>query len=108
MAFTAYFDDSGGRDTIAIVAGGFVVSTQQAIELERNWNDTLKAFGIRVSHMRDFSHSQGDFAKWKGHQSDQRIAKERNYYFNQIIGHTIVRARRVFSQGVLMRMARGE
>jgi hypothetical protein len=51
-AFTAYFDDSGSAgNNLAVIAGGFVTSTKQAVELERNWKDTLNQFGITASHI---------------------------------------------------------
>jgi hypothetical protein len=71
--FTAYFDGSGSPDdTVAIVVAGFVAPAEQWIEFKRNWNDCLRDFGVSSLHMRNFAHSRGEFATWKGNEDRRR------------------------------------
>jgi hypothetical protein len=58
--FTAYYDESGSPEQRAVVAS-FVASDEQWLEFERNWNDTLRQFGISLFHAVDFSQSVKEF-----------------------------------------------
>jgi hypothetical protein len=75
--FTAYFDGSGSSDTASFVVAGFVAPAEQWIEFERNWNDCLKTFGVSTLHMRNYAHSRGEFAQWKGKTNLRRRFLER-------------------------------
>jgi hypothetical protein len=95
--FTAYFDDSGSPDdTLAVVVAGFVASDEQWAEFERNWNDSLKQFGISLFHMKDFAHSVGEFSKFKGNKED------REWFLRQLLAHINVRVRHSCGHAVLM------
>jgi len=95
--FTAYFDDSGSPDdTLAVVVAGFVASDEQWIHFERNWNDTLKQFGISLFHMKDFAHSVGEFKKFKGNKED------REWLLSQLLSHIKLRVRHSCGHAVLM------
>jgi len=101
--YTAYYDDSGSpNDTLAVVVAGFVADNAQWTEFERNWNETLKHFGISLFHMKEFAHSRGEFAKWKDHQRIEGQRKERETFLRQLVGHIIVRVRHSFGHAVLM------
>jgi hypothetical protein len=102
--YTLYYDESGSPDdTIAVVVAGFVASDEQWKEFERNWNDTLKQFGVSLFHMREFAHSRGEFARWKDHLKVESQKQERQYFLGQLVGHILLRARRSFAHSVLMR-----
>lgn len=65
--FTTYFDASGSPDQgPALSVAGFVATAEQWIEFERNWKTALDAYGVSQLHMKEFAHSVGDFASWKG------------------------------------------
>ena len=73
--FTTYFDASGSPDdvrTAAIVVAGFLAAGEQWIELDRNWKDTLSCFQVSSLHMREFAHSAGQYARWKGDEGKRR------------------------------------
>src|ERR1700723_237460 len=95
--FTAYFDDSGSPDdTLAVVVAGFVASDGQWTEFERNWNDTLKQFGIPLFHMKEFAHSTGKFSKFKHDK------KNREWFLRQLLSHINLRVRHSCGHAVLM------
>jgi hypothetical protein len=64
--FKVYLDESGSPDdTTAVVVAGFLASLEQWIEFERNWKEAVASFGVTALHMRDFAHSNREFAAWK-------------------------------------------
>jgi hypothetical protein len=101
--YSIYYDDSGSpNDTLAVVVAGFVADDVQWREFERNWNDTLKQFGISLFHMREFAYSRGEFSRWKNHQSVKSQRLEREAFLRQLVGNIILRARHSFGHAVLM------
>src|SRR6266446_791739 len=84
--FTAYYDDSGtAGDTLAVVVAGFVATDKQWTEFDRNWNDSLKQFGISHFHMREFAHSVGEFSKFRQNK------EEREFFLRQLLSHIKLR-----------------
>jgi hypothetical protein len=97
--FGAYFDASGHPDdTSVFTVAGFVADATQWTEFERNWNEILTRPDFQVSalHMKDFCHSTGDFAGWKG---DER---RRRNFLSALIGTIKLRARHAFAQSIYM------
>jgi hypothetical protein len=101
--FTAYSDESGSPDSQAIVVAGFLASDVQWEEFERNWNDTLRQFGISSFHAVDFTHSIGEFSKWKAHPENSSLREERHWFLRQLLAHIKLRARLCYSHGVRMK-----
>jgi hypothetical protein len=96
-SYAAYFDCSGSPDdTLAIVVAGFVAPVNQWIAFERNWNECLEYFGVSALHMREFAHSRGEFASWKGNE------KKRRHFLQWLIGIIRVRVWHSFASAVLM------
>jgi hypothetical protein len=95
--FTAYYDDSGSSaDTMAVVVAGFVATDEQWPHFERNWNGTLRKFGVSLFHMREFAHSLGEFSKFKHNR------EERDWFLRQLLSHIKVRVTYATGQAVLM------
>ena len=65
--YTAYFDGSGSAaDTPVVAVAGFIATSVQWVEFERNWKDACSAFGVSALHMKDYAHSRREFESWKG------------------------------------------
>jgi hypothetical protein len=97
--FTVYFDASGHPDnTDVLTVAGFVADADQWIAFERNWTEILDRSDFRVCslHMKDFCHSTGEFASWKG---DER---RRQNFLTALIGTIKVRARHAFAQSLYL------
>ncbi len=97
--FTAYFDASGHPDGLDVLAvAGFIAEVNQWIEFERNWKEILNRQDFKVSslHMKDFCHSTGEFASWKG--DEQR----RRNFLSALIGTIKVRARHSFANSIYL------
>ena len=95
--FSAIFDGSGSPDgTLALVVAGFVGTSEQWLELERNWKQCLDDFGVPALHMKDFAHSQGDFKAWKG--DEQR----RRRFLSRLTNIISTRVRHSFGSAVVM------
>lgn len=95
--FTAYYDDSGSPDdTLAVVVAGFVATDEQWPHFERNWNDTLRQFGISHFHMKDFAHSVGEFSKFKQNK------ESREFFLRQLLSHIKLRVIYTNGHAVLM------
>lgn len=95
--FSAYFDESGSKeDTIAVVVAGFVAQAEQLIAFERDWKRILTMFGVSSLHMKNFAHSTGEFASWKGNEEKRRD------FLSRLIGITKIRAQHSFAVAVLM------
>ena len=95
--YTAYYDESGTHDdSLAVVVAGFVATNEQWVEFERNWNDTLKQFGITRFHMRDFNHSLREFSKFKHSQQD------RQWFLRQLLSHINLRVAYSVGHAVLI------
>jgi hypothetical protein len=96
--FTAYYDDSGtADDTLAVVVAGFVATDKQWPHFERNWNDTLRQFGISLFHMKEFAHSVGEFSRFKQNKPD------REFFLRQLLSHISVRVTYPTAHAVLMK-----
>jgi hypothetical protein len=100
--FTAYYDESGSPDALAVVVAGFVASDDQWREFERNWNESLNAFGISHFHAVEFAQSVGEFTKWKGHEKSPGLQLERQRFLRQLLAHIKLRARFCCSHVVRM------
>jgi hypothetical protein len=95
--FTAIFDGSGSpSDTVALVVAGFVATTEQWLELEKNWKDCLEDFGVSALHMKDFAHHRGDFKGWKGEE------QRRRRFLARLINIISTRVRQSFGSAVIM------
>jgi hypothetical protein len=65
--FTAYFDASGAPDdphVKSVTVAGFLASADQWTRFDREWKKTLAAHGATALHMKEFSHSRGEFKGW--------------------------------------------
>lgn len=95
--FTAIFDGSGSPDyTAAVVVAGFVGKVEQWIELEREWKDCLHDFGVSAMHMKEFAHSVGEFAPWKGDE------QKRRRFLSRLISIIQTRVWHSFASAVIM------
>ncbi len=95
--FSGYFDASGHPDdTDVFTVAGFVADVDQWIAFERNWNEILNRADFRVGslHMKDFCHSRGEFASWKGNE------RRRRNFLTALIGTIKLRARHSFAQSI--------
>jgi hypothetical protein len=68
MGLTAAFDASGDESSqLVLLVAGFVSSASDWEDFSKLWLDRLKADGLVYMHMKEFSHSRGQFEKgWKG------------------------------------------
>jgi len=95
--YTAHYDDSGtADDTVAVVVAGFVATDEQWPHFERNWNDTLRQFGISHFHMKEFAHSVGEFSQFKQNK------EEREFFLGQLLSHIKLRVAYSNAHAVLM------
>jgi hypothetical protein len=95
--YTAYYDDSGtANDTLAVVVAGFVAADEQWTNFDRNWNGSLRQFGISRLHMKEFAHSLGEFSKFKHNKG------ERDFFLRQLLSHIKVRVTLTIAQAILM------
>jgi len=65
--FTAYFDASGSPDDPHVhylTVAGFIATEDQWSIFDRRWKKILKKYGVTKLHMKDFSHSRGEFVGW--------------------------------------------
>jgi hypothetical protein len=95
--FTVYFDASGHPDRLDVLSvAGFIADAAQWKEFERNWQEILNRSDFQVSslHMRDFCHSTGEFASWKG--DEQR----RRNFLTALIGTIKARVRHSFAHSM--------
>jgi hypothetical protein len=83
-------------DTLAVVVAGFVATDEQWPHFERNWNDTLKQFGISLFHMKEFAHSVREFAKFRNNKQD------REFLLRQLLSHIKLRVTYTSGHAVLM------
>ena len=76
--FTAYFDGSGSPDEgRALVVAGYLASSDQWLEFDREWFACLSAENVSSFHMRDFAHSRREFADWKNDEPRRKRFLER-------------------------------
>jgi len=65
--FTAYFDVSGSPDDPQVhylTVAGFIATAEQWSIFDRRWKKVLKKYGVTRLHMKEFSHSRGEFVGW--------------------------------------------
>ena len=66
MAFTAFLDGSGQRDTSCVTVAGFVAEVAQWDVLSAQWGRVLDAFEVPYFHSKEVSHFRPPhFDKWK-------------------------------------------
>jgi hypothetical protein len=74
---TGYFDETGHTDdpTLHFVGmAGFIAPSEAWINFESEWQDTLRKAGLKEAfHMKDFAHSAGQFAEWKGQEEKPQL-----------------------------------
>jgi hypothetical protein len=100
--FTACYDESGSPEQRAVVVAGFVASDEQWLEFDRNWNDTLRQYGISLFHAVDFFQSVGEFAKWRAHNKIPELRDTRQRFLRQLLAHIKLRVRFCCSHVVRM------
>jgi hypothetical protein len=65
--FSAWFDTSGEQTQGPIVvAVGVMSSAVRWNAFDRRFMKVLREYGVTSLHMRDYAHSNGEFASWKG------------------------------------------
>ncbi len=65
--FSAYFDASGSPDDLHVhylTVAGFIATADQWTLFDRRWKKILKKYGVTKLHMKEFSHSRGEFEGW--------------------------------------------
>lgn len=76
--FTAYFDASGHPDdpnVRSLTVAGFLASTDQWSIFDRRWKKILEKYEVPYLHMKEFSHSQGEFVGWDQDPKKQQRPK---------------------------------
>lgn len=96
MIFTTYCDASGQQDekTDAIAVLGLVVRVTRWQRFEREWQGVLDDYRVPYFHMREYAHSRGPFASWKGDE-ERRAA-----FCGQLIKVTKRAINKLFACGV--------
>lgn len=69
---TAYFDESYDERFRLTFVSGWVAAVEQWQEFEYGWKLFLAKHDVPYFHMREFAHSVGPFAKWKGTEGPRR------------------------------------
>ena len=79
------------------MVGGFLAEVRQWAEFERNWREVLDRFKVSKLHMRQFAHSLGEFAAWKGDE------ETRQFFLRALISTIQLRVRHSFAQAVIVK-----
>jgi len=66
--FTCYFDASYDSPISITVVSGWVASSAAWERFDADWRILLAQYDIPYFHMREFAHSVGPFAGWKGEE----------------------------------------
>jgi hypothetical protein len=69
---TAYFDESHDDRFHMTFVCGWLAAAEQWKEFEYGWRLFLAKHDVPYFHMREFAHSVGPFAKWKGKEGTRR------------------------------------
>ncbi len=64
-----YFDASYDSPATVTVVSGWVASTAAWERFDTDWRILLAQYEVPYFHMREFAHSVGPFAKWKGEEN---------------------------------------
>lgn len=67
--WTVYGDAGGSRREPATVVGCFLNSAENWTAFHSDWKALLQAYCVPYLHMKEYAHSVGPFAKWKGNKS---------------------------------------
>jgi len=71
--FTCYFDESGApEDSAFVVVSGYLSSVLEWEQFNRRWRDVLAKYDVPFFHLKDFAHSRGAFADWKGNEAKRK------------------------------------
>lgn len=89
--FTAYFDESGWKDTPAFSVAGYVSTEEQWKRFAREWNEILGRKGIKVFHMVDFNQCIDEFELFQDKPEEAKI------FLNALVGEVKVRVRMSFA-----------
>lgn len=65
---TCYFDASYDSPISITVVSGWVASSAAWEQFDADWRILLAQYDIPYFHMREFAHSVGPFAGWKGEE----------------------------------------
>lgn len=67
-------DESGThRGSRAVAVGGFVSTATRWERFAQEWQDALRAWGLRYFHMTDFESRHGPYASWGETQRKERL-----------------------------------
>ncbi|MGA9860593.1 MAG: hypothetical protein WBQ19_00665 [Terriglobales bacterium] len=66
------FDESYDERFRMTFVCGWVATAEQWQEFEYGWKLLLAKYGVPYFHMREYAHSVGPFAKWKGKEGTRR------------------------------------
>jgi hypothetical protein len=69
---TSYFDESYDERFRMTFVCGWVTTAEQWQEFEYGWRLLLAKYDVPYFHMREYAHSIGPFAKWKGKEGTRR------------------------------------
>jgi len=69
--FTCYFDASGGKDLKVMIVSGWISEINQWELFEGDWRILLAHYDLPYFHMKEFAHSKGPFASWKGKEGQR-------------------------------------
>ena len=95
ILLTAFFDASSSEiGNRIITVAGFVSTKAKWLRFEREWNEVLKRYGVPYLHMKEFAHSRGAFADWKGKESQRKefliaLLKVAKKGVNKGFGHSV-------------------
>jgi len=59
-------DEAGGKDCGFVVVAGYISTLDHWLAFSAEWNYLLGRFDLPYFHMKEFAHSKGPFASWKG------------------------------------------
>lgn len=99
---TAYVDESGtDKGNPHIVVAGLLSDAARWVQFSVRWAEILRQSGVPYSHMKEFAHNCGPFAKWK---SD---TKEFESHRQKFLGSLCAAAKEfsVYSFGFVMKKA---
>jgi len=101
--YLIYYDESGtSADTPRVAVAGLFSTEVQWHHFTRNWNETLAEFSVSMFHSREFTHSIGEYAKWKDHKHDPVAKIEREKFLRRLLSHIKLRVQTSFCTAVQM------